>query len=204
MADTPLPLALNSVPVESFGPPDDVGAWLRCYRCWSRSLEVQLHVEGIYKIDPDTAERTETVDELHEAVIQCVDCLHDQPHLTLMDGRIAPVEDRWERMVTGTPWVASAIVSVPEESVEVCAGPEAAESLTHAAFGESGIREFFAHVRFHKHEEGQIVIHMLIELYARNADEAANVLEEASRGNLTIASLAEESRPPASTPNGHH
>ena len=31
---------------------------------------------------------TETVDELHEAVIQCVDCLHDQPHLTLLDGRI--------------------------------------------------------------------------------------------------------------------
>ncbi len=188
----------------SFGPPDDVGAWLRCYRCWSRSLEVQLHVEGIYKIDPDSAERTETVDELHEAVIQCVDCLHDQPHLTLMDGRIAPVEDRWERMVTGTPWVASAIVAVPEESVEVCAGPEAAESLTHAAFGEAGIREFFAHVRFHKHEDGQIIIHMLVELYARNADEAAEVLESASRGELTIASLAEESRPPATTPNGPH
>lgn len=190
--------------MEAFGESVDVGAWLRCYRCWSRNLEVQLHVEGIYKIDPNTAERTETIDELHEAVIQCVDCLHDQPHLTLMDGRIAPVSDRWERMITGTPWVASAIVSVPEESVEVCAGPEAAESLAHAAFGESGIREFFAHVRFHKHEDGQIIIHMLVELYARNADEAAQVLDEASRGDLTIASLAEESRPPASTPHGPH
>jgi hypothetical protein len=100
--------------VEAFDSSDNVGAWLRCYRCWSRSLEVQLHVEGIYKIDPDTAERTETVDELHEAVIQCVDCLHDQPHLTLLDGRIAPVEDRWERMVTGTPWVASALAPRPQ------------------------------------------------------------------------------------------
>ncbi len=124
--------------------------------------------------------------------------------LTLVDGRIAPVEDRWERMVTGTPWVASAIVSVPEETVEVCAGPEAAESLSHAAYGHTGIREFFAHVRFHKHEDGQIVIHMLVELYARDADEAAQVLEDAARGELTIASLAEESRPPASSPNGPH
>lgn len=190
--------------MEAFGSSGDTRAWLRCYRCWSRNLEVQLHVEGIYKVDPETAERSETVDELHEAVVQCVDCLHDQPHLTLIDGRIAPIEDRWERMVTGTPWVASAIVSVPEDRVEVCAGPEAAESLTHAAFGEAGIREFFAHVRFHKHEDGQIVIHMLIEFYARNAEEAAEVLEQAARGDLTIASLAEESRPPAANPNGPH
>lgn len=190
--------------VEAYGHQDDVGAWLRCYRCWSRNLEVQLHVEGIYRIDPNTGERGETVDELHEAVIQCVDCLHDQPHLTLVDGRIAPIEDRWERMVAGTPWVASAIVSVPEETVEVCAGPEAAESLTHAAFGEAGIREFFAHVRFHKHEDNQIIVHMLVELYARSAEEAAQVLQEAARGDLTIASLAEESRPPATTPNGPH
>lgn len=190
--------------MEGFEGTPETGAWLRCYRCWSRNLEVQLHVEGIYRVDPDTAERAETIDELHEAVVQCVDCMHDQPHLTLVDGRIAPVEDRWERMVTGTPWIASAIVSVAEESVETCAGPEAAESLTHAAFGEAGIREFFSHVRFHKHEDGRIIVHMLIELYARNAEEAALVLEEAARGDLTIASLAEESRPPAATSNGPH
>lgn len=187
-----------------FGQPDELGAWLRCYRCWSRNLEAQLHVEGIYKIDPATGERSETIDELHEAVIQCVDCLHDQPHLTLVDGRVAPVEDRWERMVTGTPWVASVIVSVLEEAVEICAGPEAVDSLTHAAFGESGVREFFSHVRFHKHEDGRIVIHMLVELYARDANEATDVLEAASCGNLTITSLAEESRPPASTAHGPH
>jgi hypothetical protein len=181
-----------------------VGAWLRCYRCWSRNLEVQLHVEGIYKIDPDSGDRADTVDELHEAVIQCVDCLHDQPHLAMVDGRIQPVADRWERMVMGTPWVASVSVSVPEESVEACAGPEAAESLTHASLGEAGVREFFTHVRFHKHEDGRIISHMLVEFYARSADEATDVLETAARGLLTISSLAEESRPPAAAGEDAH
>jgi hypothetical protein len=59
-------------------------------------------------------------------------------------------------------------------------------------------------VRFHKHEEERIVIHMLVELYARSADEATEVMEEAARGNLTITSLAEESRPPASSPGDEH
>jgi hypothetical protein len=39
---------------------------------------------------------------------------------------------------------------------------------------------------------------MLVELYARNEEEAAEVLESAARGSLTITSLAPESRPPAS------
>ena len=52
-------------------------------------------------------------------------------------------------------------------------------------------------MRFHKHDDDQIVVHLLVELYARSAEEAAEVLEEASRGQLTITSLAEESRPPA-------
>jgi hypothetical protein len=38
---------------------------------------------------------------------------------------------------------------------------------------------------------------LLVELYARSAEEASDVLEEASRGILEITSLAEESRPPA-------
>ena len=51
-------------------------------------------------------------------------------------------------------------------------------------------------MRFHKHEEnGQIVVHMLIELYARSVEEATEVLEGAARGTLAITSLAEESRP---------
>ena len=54
-------------------------------------------------------------------------------------------------------------------------------------------------MRFHKHEEEQIVVHLLVELYARSSEEATGVLEEAARGVLTITSLAEESRPPAST-----
>ena len=83
-------------------------------------------------------------------------------------------------------------------------GPEAAESLAFAAFGDHGTREFFTHVRFHKHEDDRIVIHMLVELYARSSDEATDVMEQAARGALTITSLAEESRPPASSPGEAH
>src|SRR3712207_7478942 len=76
-----------------------IGSWLRCYRCWSQELEVQVHYEGIHRIDPVTGERAEVVDELQEAVVQCLDCMHDQPHLGFHNGRIEPIEDRWERMV---------------------------------------------------------------------------------------------------------
>jgi len=90
-------------------------------------------------------------------------------------------------------------VGVEGDQVESCSGPEAADHLAYAAFGEHGTREFFTHVRFHKHDdEGTIVIHMLVELYSRSAEEATEVLESASRGQLAITSLAEESRPPAS------
>jgi hypothetical protein len=59
-------------------------------------------------------------------------------------------------------------------------------------------------VRFHKHEEDKIVVHLLIELYARSGDEATDVLESAARGPLSITSLAEESRPPAAAPDDPH
>jgi hypothetical protein len=185
-------------------------AWLRCYRCWSRNLEVQLHYEGILKVDSESGEAVDPVEEVQEAVVQCLDCLHDQPHLALAffeeDGRrvsrVEAVEDRWERMVAGTPWVASCTVTVDGDEVEACSGPEATEALAHGAFGEHGTREFFTHVRFHKHEGDQIVVHMLVELYARSAEEAGDVLEAASRGILGITSLAEESRPPAAAMGG--
>ena len=182
-------------------------SWLRCYRCWSQNLEVQVHYQGLLKVDTETGEADEPVEETHEAVIQCLDCLHDQPHLALglheeegrRVGRLEAIEDRWERMVLGTPWVGSCTVSVEADAVEDCSGPEASEHLTHAAFGEAGAREFFTHVRFHKHEDERIVIHMLTELYARSTEEATGVLEEAARGALAITSLAEESRPPRGT-----
>jgi hypothetical protein len=107
-------------------------------------------------------------------------------------------------MVAGTPWVASCTVTVDQDQVETCSGPEAAESLTYGAFGEAGTREFFTHVRFHKHDEERIIVHLLVELYARSAEEASEVLEEASRGVLEITSLAEESRPPAHAPDEAH
>jgi len=188
--------------------PDEVGtsaSWLRCYRCWSQNLEVQVHYEGVLKVDPETGEAVDPVEEVQEAVVQCLDCLHDQPHLNLAFyeengrrvSRVEAVDDRWERMVVGTPWVASCTVTVDQDQVESCSGPDAADSLAFGAFGDHGTREFFTHVRFHKHDGEQIVIHMLVELYARSAEEASEVLEEAARGPLSLTSLAEESRPPA-------
>ena len=58
---------------------DSVGqqsSWLRCYRCWSQSLEVQLHYEGILKVDPDSGEAVEPVEEVQEAVVQCLSLIH--------------------------------------------------------------------------------------------------------------------------------
>jgi hypothetical protein len=172
---------------------EDPRNWLRCYRCWSSDLEVQVHYEGIHKIDAVTGERAEVVDEIQEAVVQCLDCMHDQPHLGFVDGRVEPIEDRWERMVAGTPWVASCTVTV-----------DADEALSFAAFGDHGVREFFTHVRFHKHDDDRrITVHLLVELYARSIEEATEVLEGAARGALQVTSLAEESRPPASTGERH-
>ena len=116
----------------------DRSAWLRCYRCWSQNLEIQIHYDAIRRVDPETGIPTEGIDEVQEAVVQCLDCMHDQPHLTLQDDRVVPIEDRWERMVAGTPWVASCTVTVDQERVESCAGPEAAEFLAYGAFGEAG------------------------------------------------------------------
>jgi len=48
-------------------------------------------------------------------------------------------------------------VTVDAEDVETCSGPEAGDALSHASFGEHGTREFFTHVRFHKHDEDRIV-----------------------------------------------
>ena len=95
-------------------------------------------------------------------------------------------------------------MTVEADEVDTCSGPDAGDSLSFAAFGEHGTREFFTHVRFHKHEADQIVVHLLVELYARSSDEAAEVLSEAARGALTITSLAEESRPPAATGDDLH
>ena len=41
---------------------------------------------------------------------------------------------------------------VDADDVETCSGPEAGDALSYAAFGDHGTREFFTHVRFHKHE----------------------------------------------------
>ena len=56
-------------------------SWLRCYRCWSQNLEVQVHYEGALKVDAQTGETQDPGEATIEAVVQCTDCLHDQPHL---------------------------------------------------------------------------------------------------------------------------
>ena len=99
-----------------------------------------MHYEGIHRIDPETGERGEVVDEMQEAVVQCLECMHDQPHLGFHNGRVEPIEDRWERMIAGTPWVASCTVTVDADDVETCSGPEAGDALSYAAFGDHGTR----------------------------------------------------------------
>ena len=45
---------------------------------------------------------------------------------------------------------------------------------------------------------------MLVELYARSAEEATGVLEAAAHSPMEITSLAEESRPPAHASDEAH
>src|SRR4051812_50121891 len=109
--------------------PDSVGtsaSWLRCYRCWSQNLEVQVHYEGVLKVDAETGEAVEPVEEVQEAVVQCLDCLHDQPHLNLAFyeengrrlSRIEGVEERWGGMGAGPPRGASCTRAVEADHGE--------------------------------------------------------------------------------------
>ncbi len=101
------------------GSTETVRSWLRCYRCWSTNLEVQVHYEGIHRIDPETGERTDVVDEMQEAVVQCLDCMHDQPHLGFADGRVQPIQDRWERMCEASAERFQAVVDFDAEAAEI-------------------------------------------------------------------------------------
>lgn len=178
--------------------------WMRCYRCWSTALELHVHYDGIHRVDAASAQPVQAIEEHQEAIVQCMDCMHDQPHLLFRDGKLVADDDRWERLVMGTPWVASCTITVSADDVEVCSGPEAGEALSFASLGDTGTLEFFSHVRFHSHADDRIVVHLLVELYARSQEEASSVLEAAARGPLVITSLAEESRPPAVSSGGAH
>src|ERR1700752_1284505 len=92
------------------GFPEERSAWLRCYRCWSERLGAPGHYYRILQGDPQTGAAADRMEEIREPVVQCLDCMHDQPHLTVEDSRVVPVEDRWERMVAGKPFVASCTV----------------------------------------------------------------------------------------------
>ena len=137
--------------------------------------------------------------------MQCLDCMHDQPHLGFHNGRVEPIEDRWERMVAGTPWVASCTVTVDADDVETCSGPEAGDALAYAAFGDHGTREFFTHVRFHKHERGRDRRSTCSSSSTRARPRRPPTCSRTPRAaRSTITSLAEESRPPAATGDDLH
>jgi hypothetical protein len=196
--------------MEGIVPEGRVHPWLRCYRCWSQNLQATVYHEEVHKID-SAVERSEAIEERQEAEIQCLDCKHEQPHLKFEDGRLEPVEDRWERMIMGTPWVATCTVTLEageqeaddddEEKDEEEFYPELAEEdeISLDTFGDAGVEEFFIHVRFTEHKDEQAIAHLIVEFYARSLEEATDVLESAAQGALTITALVEESRPPAST-----
>ena len=50
------------------GSTETVKSWLRCYRCWSQNLEVQVHYEGIHRIDPATGLAVESFEVPDEDV----------------------------------------------------------------------------------------------------------------------------------------
>src|SRR2546430_15459608 len=118
--------------------PGEPGAWLRCYPCWSQRLEAQVHYDAILRVDSESGEAEDRVEEIQEAVVQCLACMHDQPHLTVEDGRVVPVEDRWERMVAGKPFVASCTVTIDQDQVETCSGPEAPDAPPFGSLGDPG------------------------------------------------------------------
>ena len=137
--------------------------------------------------------------------MQCLDCMHDQPHLGFHNGRVEPIEDRWERMIAGTPWVASCTVTVDADDVETCSGPEAGDALSYAAFGDHGTREFFTHVRFHKHEDDDRSSSTCWSSSTRaRRRRPPRCSRRPPAGRLAITSLAEESRPPAATGDDPH
>ena len=80
-----------------------IGAWLRCYRCWSQKLEAQVHYEGILRIDPVTGERGEPWTRSRRRSCSAWTACTTSRTSRSTTGRIEPVEDRWERMVAGTP-----------------------------------------------------------------------------------------------------
>ena len=43
--------------------------WMRCYRCWSHNLEVQLRYEAAVSVDIPAGRMAATVDEAQEAVV---------------------------------------------------------------------------------------------------------------------------------------
>src|ERR1700709_2399215 len=110
---------------------DDRTAWLRGYRFWSQNLEIQIHYDAIRRVDPQTGALAEGVDEVQESVVQCLDCMHDPPLLPVEYARVAPIDERWPRMVAGTPCVVAITIRMFGERVESCSGPEAAEFLTY-------------------------------------------------------------------------
>ena len=48
---------------------DGISSWLRCYRCWSRNLEVQIHYDALRKVDPETRSNAGPLLKAAEAIL---------------------------------------------------------------------------------------------------------------------------------------
>ena len=121
------------------------------------------------------------------------------------DGRVEPIEDRWERMVAGTPWVASCTVTVDAGPGRDLLRPggrrrssPTAPSATPACASSSPTSASTSTTRSRSSST------CWSSSTRARAQEATEVLEEAAQGQLELTSLAEESRPPAHASDEAH
>ena len=184
---------------------DERAPWLRCYRCWSQNLEAQVHYDAILGSTPSPASFSERARRGPGGGRPVPDCMHDQPHLTFT---------RRPRRAGRGPLGADGHRHAVGRLLHGHRRPGPGRDLLRAR----GRR--LAHlrrVRRRRHarvlharalpqaRRRQDHVHLLVELYARSAEEATEVLEEAvARRSSTITSLAEESRPPAAESDEAH
>ena len=86
-------------------------AWLRCYRCWSTEPRGAGALRG-HPQDRPRDRRARRGGRRAPGGGRPVPGLHARPAAPAgsTNGRVEPIEDRWERMIAGTPWVASCTV----------------------------------------------------------------------------------------------
>ena len=161
----------------------DRSAWLRCYRCWSQNLEIQIHYDAIRRVDPETGDPGRG-HRRGAGIGRPVPRLHARPAPSDLPGRPGR-PDRGPLGADGRRHPLGRLLHGhrrPGPGRDLLRAPRRPSSSPTAPSATPATREFFTHVRFHKHDEERIVVHLLVELYARSAEEATEVLEDAARG----------------------